>query len=65
MKIPADTSRLMTVRVDTPAALERALRAFAADVVITSPRADDDRERRFAEASALHQQLLARRLAAA
>jgi hypothetical protein len=61
MKNPVENARLVTVRVDTPAALERALRAFAPDVVIAA-RTEDARERRFAEASALHQRLLAQRL---
>ena len=56
--------RLMTLRVESPATLERALREFAHDVVIAAAasRDGDARERCFAEASATHQALLSRRL---
>jgi hypothetical protein len=50
--------RTLTFRVDTPATLERALREFAQNVVIAN---GDDRERRYAEASEVHQRLLALR----
>ena len=50
-------------QLDSSAVLERALREFAREVVIAAPaRARDARERRFAEASAIHQSLLAQRL---
>jgi hypothetical protein len=60
-RIPTDP-RLVTVRVDSPAELERTLREFAGQVVIAG---GDGRERHFAEASAVHQRLLALRLLAA
>ena len=52
-----------SLHLESPAALERALREFAREVVIAAPaRARDARERCFAEASAIHQSLMAQRL---